>query len=501
MAITLDDVVLEQMQTNQTLERIEGPLVGALKSIDRNLDNFITLWFANKMDEMEMMRERISGDSGPDVDGGSDNDKDKDTGKLKLSGLAMLAAGLTGAVAGFAAGIADTLWTLLKTFKADFAARLTRWGQAIKTFFSSEGALGRAWQSIKNGFKPVTDFFTRMGNFFKTEGAFGKAIGGIAKFFKPITDFAKAFGQTFMKFFGFFRIIGRIFLPITAAFEVISSLYNELTTMAPGSDFLDTFYAVARGIVKGIANIVLVPLDMLKDGISWLMKKLGFENFAELLDSFSFSDTFGQLVDTVTNFLEGLARGAMAAIGAIMPGGESPIEAFMRAFNHANAGGSGDTMPEPEEGEAPKQTVADALNADPRYNNRSSGRGRKSAEASAESSTTSGEYTRTMMPGDIEGATTSGATAKEMVETAKRGATRKTIRERMRGDPTRSTIGEKIGEGSMASNAPTVNVINQSNVNAPTSNVTANSGGSDPFYTPSPITSNGSRADAYSMAW
>jgi hypothetical protein len=497
--ITLDDVVLEQMQTNQTLERIEGPLIGTLKSLDRNLDNFITLWFASKMDEMEMMRERISGDSGPDVDGGSDNDKDKDTGKLKLSGLAMLAAGLTGAVAGFAAGIADTLWTLLKTFKADFAARLARWGQAIKTFFSSEGALGRAWQSIKNGFKPVTDFFTRMGNFFKTEGAFGKAIGKVAKFFKPITDFAKSFGRIFSKFFGFFRIIGRIFLPITAAFEVISSLYNELTTMAPGSDFLDTFYAVARGIVKGLANIVLVPLDMLKDGVSWLMEKLGFENFAKLLDSFSFSDTFGQIIDWLSNFSEGLLRGIGAAVKAALRF-QNPIEAFKTAFNHAFEGGSGGTMPEtseppgeviasgPPSGQGRRarreasqnaegeMTVADALNADPRYNNRSSA------------------------SNNIEGNSTSGTSAKEMVETMKRGAQRQTIRERMRGDTTRSTIANKIGEDTVLE-SPTINVINQSNVNAPTSNVTANSGGGDPFYTPSPVTSNGSRADAYSMAW
>ena len=33
----------------------------------------------------------------------------------------------------------------------------------------------------------------------------------------------------------------------------------------------------------------MMPLDLLKDGISWIAGKLGFEGFAEILDGFSSS--------------------------------------------------------------------------------------------------------------------------------------------------------------------------------------------------------------------
>ena len=61
-----------------------------------------------------------------------------------------------------------------------------------------------------------------------------------------------------------------------------------------------------------------MPLDLLKDGVSWIAEKLGFENFSEQLDSFSFSELIGKLftsiTDTVIEFI-GSIKESIADIG------------------------------------------------------------------------------------------------------------------------------------------------------------------------------------------
>ena len=50
------------------------------------------------------------------------------------------------------------------------------------------------------------------------------------------------------------------------------------------------------GAIKLIKGIFIVPLDLLKDGVSWLAEKMGFENFSAALDSFSFNDIFDKFI-------------------------------------------------------------------------------------------------------------------------------------------------------------------------------------------------------------
>ena len=49
-----------------------------------------------------------------------------------------------------------------------------------------------------------------------------------------------------------------------------------------------------------------MPLDLLKKGVSFIASKLGFENFAELIDSFSFTDLFSSMFDGITSFVTGV---------------------------------------------------------------------------------------------------------------------------------------------------------------------------------------------------
>ena len=120
-----------------------------------------------------------------------------------------------------------------------------------------------------------------------------------------------------------------------------------------------------------------MPLDLLKSAISWVAEKLGFDNFSEMLDSFSFSELIGGLFTKVTDVLVGfigsikeaianvgvggmiknvalnllkifkkvvsfpyaVAAGAGAALAAALPGGQTPMEAFKEKFAMVFNGG------------------------------------------------------------------------------------------------------------------------------------------------------------------
>mgnify|MGYP003626310387 FL=1 len=455
MAQTLDDVVLEQMQTNETLQRV-----------DRRLDNFITLWFANKMDEMEMMRERIAPPA-PTVP--SEDTKPKDDVKGLDFGLGFLVAGVAAAVLGFAAGIGDALNKGLKFFKIDLGAKFIAWGAKFKAIFSAEGAIGKAVAKVGTFFKPMTDFFGRIGAFLGKGGVIGKVFAKIGGFFQPIVTFVKGFGATFAKFFGFFRVLGRVFLPLTAAIEVGMAIFKELTSLGDGADILDKFFAIAKGIQKGIANIVLIPLDLLKDGVSWLMEKIGLGNFSKLLDSFSFSDLFGKLVDTMFNVLEGFARGAVAAIMAIAPGGDSPAQAFMKEWNNVMSGGTGS---------AP---TVETMQVDTDAN---------------------GNTVAKKVSGARGGRTNLAEMTPETLTQSIVTANRKSTADRLSKSSMREEVTGSIAKGTVtAGEGATVNITNVNNVNAPTStqNNVSNGTSRRESRSLSPVHNNGYISSMYSF--
>ena len=58
------------------------------------------------------------------------------------------------------------------------------------------------------------------------------------------------------------------------------------------------FIGGVKGAIKGLINsLIMMPLDLLKDLISWALDKLGFEEASKSLDSFSFQDMFSDFVD------------------------------------------------------------------------------------------------------------------------------------------------------------------------------------------------------------
>jgi hypothetical protein len=75
---------------------------------------------------------------------------------------------------------------------------------------------------------------------------------------------------------------------------------------------------IREGIFEIFRGFVTFPLDLIKNGLSWVFKKMGFEGGVEALDSFSFTDVFNKLVKgdfdfmgKITKFFSDIANGIM----------------------------------------------------------------------------------------------------------------------------------------------------------------------------------------------
>ena len=200
-----------------------------------------------------------------------------------------------------------------------------------------------------------------------------KLGSNIVRFFSALQPVQKAFtvlrsiGGTFFKIG---KVFGRFFYVVSGIWGAITGFMKGLKRYEDGNLFEKLLGGIA-GAFTGIVNILITSLlDLVKDGISWVARKLGFENFSNFLDSFSFEEMFTNLVnritDTIVNtfrtigdliqdigvggiirnvtlsllkimkkiamFPVAVAAGGAAALGALLPGGKSPTEAFSETF-------------------------------------------------------------------------------------------------------------------------------------------------------------------------
>ena len=158
------------------------------------------------------------------------------------------------------------------------------------------------------------------------------------------------------------------FLPVIAviagAVLVITSIYNAFQDFKTALDEGATIgTALAEFGASFLANILALPLDWMTKAVAWVAGILGFEGIKETLDSFSFVDllkdsfkflfqkvadfitamfdfdfsaffaSVGNIASRIAGTLEAVAKGAVAALAAAIPGGDSPQEAFKKKFD------------------------------------------------------------------------------------------------------------------------------------------------------------------------
>ncbi len=146
--------------------------------------------------------------------------------------------------------------------------------------------------------------------------AFSGSFGLIIKAMKGLVSIAGFIGKLLLPLVKGLGValrtaIGAISLPFAAITAILIGLVAGIMQAVEdfqGEDgtFVDKLIAGFGGFIKGFMKLITVPLDLLKDAISWVAGALGFDDFATMLDGFSVTDGFSDLVDIAVDFLQGI---------------------------------------------------------------------------------------------------------------------------------------------------------------------------------------------------
>jgi len=219
-----------------------------------------------------------------------------------------------------------SIGTLLSSLPEMIGGRVSRVGgvitKSINGFFgalrsigSGIGSLGStATQGVKTAISPITKtingFFNAWrsvagitGNLSKSTSAVTKPLGPISKTINGIKSAIQAFGGRLGGIFRLFGTLGRVIaFPVTIVMGIIDGFKGFMRGWQEQEGIFNKLIAGALGAVGGVLRgIIGIPLDLLKSAVGFIAEKMGFENFAETLESFSFADIIQDIFDSITN--------------------------------------------------------------------------------------------------------------------------------------------------------------------------------------------------------
>lgn len=191
-------------------------------------------------------------------------------------------------IGGLATAMANTITKIKNTFNPFYTATDT----ATDAF--KQGPFMRRLIGIQERF---TKGIANVRSFF---GAVGRNVGSLARGvqtvidmlpgFKPIVDFAKGLG----------KVLGKIFFPIGFLMTAYDVIKGAIAGYEEGG-----FLGGLEGAVTGLFNsLVGMPLDLLKSAVAWALGKLGFDETAEAVSSFSFSTIISDTVGGIFDFIK-----------------------------------------------------------------------------------------------------------------------------------------------------------------------------------------------------
>lgn len=125
----------------------------------------------------------------------------------------------------------------------------------------------------------------------------GVFIGGIAALFGG--TILRAAGSLLRTVKTLGKVFGKLFLPFT----VVLGLVGAITGFIEGFKEEGILGGIKGAITGLVDTLIAAPLDLLKDGVAWILGKFGFENAAEILESFSFSDIFSNMFGALFNII------------------------------------------------------------------------------------------------------------------------------------------------------------------------------------------------------
>jgi len=180
-----------------------------------------------------------------------------------------------------------TKWSGFKTWFVDLPTKITGLiPQPVRTALTSTVEL------MKKALKPVTTMLAGIGSLFggdsKSKVSIFTKIGNL---FNPKTN------PVVSKALGFLKIGGKLLLKVLWPITLLLETFNFITGFMEGYQRDGIIGGIRDGVNKVFNSIVAFPLNLLKDGVSWLLEKMGFSEASKILDQFTFTDLFGRLFD------------------------------------------------------------------------------------------------------------------------------------------------------------------------------------------------------------
>jgi len=286
--------------------------------------------------------------------------------------------------------------TLTKTFKEAFASIKAVFMPIINTvkgLFGTGGSFAKILDTILGPLKTVGRFIGKLflpitlilgvidgvQGFMKEFGKTGSIVDGIRGAIVGIVDgFIGSFVRLItglvgkvLEFFGLDNLgamVANLGESLTGSFGQALGGIVDIITGIFTLDFdriLGGFGSLFKGAGSFFLTVLTAPIDMavnfikdifgfgdpdkpfsLKDFI--IDSAMGIWNWFKGLFTFDFA-SFKERLFKIGTMMKALAAGGLAAAGAMLPGGESPGEAFSRRFNEVMGGGSGNTVNEGDE--------------------------------------------------------------------------------------------------------------------------------------------------------
>ena len=186
--------------------------------------------------------------------------------------------------------LGTSIGALLDDLKLRFAVNPeTTLGKAIARIKGVFSILG---QRIQNIIKPIVTVSTMIGETIRP------ALSKVRLFFTGIGNKVKRFGSIVAKIAG---IVGKVFAPIA----IVTTAWETITGFIEGWKE-DGILGGLEGAITGFfTSLVTIPLDLVKDAVAWVLKKFGWDEEAEALKSFSFTDLFKKAIGAVFDVFKG----------------------------------------------------------------------------------------------------------------------------------------------------------------------------------------------------
>ena len=207
-------------------------------------------------------------------------------------------------------------------------------GGKIKTFFITLKGIGSTlitrmitpFTNIKQAFLDIVTKIKELGGGKGKPGPLGRIIG-----------YVKNLGGLMTRFSGLFRVIGfalgKLIFPVMMVIDAIRGMIDSFKTTKFTNPIMKGIDMIYTGIGFAVGGFIGGIVDLIKDLVSFIAEKLGFEGLSEFLDSFSIremiEDGFGMMAEffstLFTDFVPALIAGIKAAA---IPGGDSFTDAF-----------------------------------------------------------------------------------------------------------------------------------------------------------------------------